>query len=58
MAYEYYKTNHKKLTKVERHSNKEYQKRFYEEAHQKGLEMIKTSMYKRLADYEREKEND
>lgn len=56
MTYEYYKANYKKLRRAERNSNKEFRKRFFEEAHQRGIEMIKTSMDERLDTYMREKE--
>lgn len=57
MTYEYYKVNYKKLRRAEINSNKEFQKRFFEEARQRGIEMIKTSMDERLDTYMKEKGN-
>ncbi len=50
-TYEYYKTNYMKLTKAERHTNKDFQERFLEESHQNGLKMIKENMDERLDSY-------
>lgn len=51
MTYEYYKENYKKLTKVERNSNKNFSERYFEEKHIEGCEALKKNMDERLLTY-------
>ena len=48
MTYQYYSLNYDKLTKIEKHSNTEFQKRFLKEAEQESKQRLKESIDERL----------